>query len=317
MDLALKDLGGTGGGPVRLVYEDNQGKSAVAVTTVQKLVDRDKVPVVVGSASSAVTMAMAKVANERKVVVFSAIASSPELSTKGGPFFFRVAPSDTAQAKIMADWLREAGLDRVAVLYLANTWGQSLFEAVKKDLEASGGAVVASEAIQEGQTDFRTQIEKFKSSGAQAFYVITHGKEGGTFVKQARQLKVEAPLFGADVWSSPEFLEVGGPSTEGCRYVAPAKLSGAEYDRFAARYKAAYGEEPDVYAAYSYDAVGILAAAARSGARTGEQLRSYLAKPKPFAGVSGVVTFDGNGDVVGRGFDRYQVRGGKAELLTQ
>jgi len=303
------------GTSIQVLFEDDQNKTATGVAATQKLIDQNKVPVVIGSAASAVTMALTNVGNERKVVIFTPMASSPELSEKGGPFFFRVAPSDTAQAKIVADWFKEQGINKIAVLYFANTWGQSLFDAVSKYMKVNGGEVTASEGIQEGQMDFRTQIEKFKQSGAQAYYVVTQGKEGGAFVKQARQLGVKVPLYGGDVWSSPEFISVGGKAAEGCRLVAPAKPSGERFDKFAAAYKQKYGEEPDVYAAYSYDTAMILANAVKSGAKTGEQIREYLTTMKPYPGISGDLSFDSHGDVVGGRFDRFEIRDGKVTKL--
>ena len=317
MELALKDLAGKGEAPIKIVFEDDQGKTPLAVSAMTKLIDINKAPAILGSASSGVTMAMTGVANKRKVVVLSPLASSPELTTKGGPFFFRMAPSDTAQAAIMVEWMKKEGHTKIAILYIATTWGQSLFEAVKSGWEANGGQVTVSDSVQEGDSDFRTQIEKFKQSGATAFYVATHGREGGAFVKQARQLGVEVPFYGADVWSSPEFVEVGGAAVEGCKLIAPAKLSGPRYDAFAARYRKEYNEDPEVYAGYSYDAVMILAGAVSSGATTGEGIRNYLSKMVPFEGVSGTVSFDAHGDVIGQGFDRYIIKDGKPALIAK
>jgi branched-chain amino acid transport system substrate-binding protein len=145
--------------------------------------------------------------------------------------------------------------------------------------------------------------------------VVTHGKEGGAFVKQARQLGVKVPLYGGDVWSSPEFVNVGGKAVEGCRLVAPAKPAGERFDNFAAAYKQKYGEEPDVYAAYSYDTAMILADAVKSGAKTGEDIRKYLTTMKPHQGISGDLSFDSHGDVVGGKFDRFEIKGGKVSKL--
>jgi branched-chain amino acid transport system substrate-binding protein len=315
MELAIADLQNQGKTPIRLIFEDDQGKTPVAVSVTQHLIDRDKAPVVVGSAASSQTMAMASIGNRREVVIFSPIASSPELSTKGGDYFFRVAPSDTAQASVMANWLKELGIKKIAVLYFANTWGQSLFEAIGKDLGSFWGMIVSSDGIQEGQTDFRTQIEKFKGSQAEAFYVITHGKEGGNFVKQAEQLQVKVPIFGGDVWSSPEFVEVGGKAAEGCRLVAPAKLAGAKYEHFASEYAARYKEQPEVYAAYSYDTIMVLSQAVQSGAATGKAIRNYLLDMPSYQGVSGDIRFDKHGDKIGGGFDRYIIKEGKLQVV--
>nr|VFK45568.1 MAG: branched-chain amino acid transport system substrate-binding protein [Candidatus Kentron sp. TC] len=317
IDFAIRELGEQGSVAISMVYEDDQDKTQLAVAALQKLANIEKVPAILGSASSGVTLALAGPANQRKIVLLSPIASSPELTTKGGAFFFRVAPADDAQAKSMAEWLLAEGHRKVAVLYMATSWGQSLFEAVSKHLQAGGGEVIASDSVQVGESDFRIQIGKFKQAEPDVFYVATHGKEGGAFVKQARAMGVSVPFYGADVWSSPEFISVGGKATEGCRLIAPAKPAGSAFDGFAERFEAVHGEAPDVYAAYSYDAAMILAKAVADGAKTGEEIRKWLSTMEPHAGVSGPVSFDENGDVVGRSFDRFEIQGGKLSLVEQ
>ena len=317
MQLAQKDWKAHGKPEIGLIFEDDQSETSKAVTATQKLIDINKVPVVVGSAASSVTMGMTTVGNQRHVVIFSPIASSPELSSKGGSFFFRVAPSDTAQAKIMADWFKEKGIKKIAVLYASDTWGQSLFEAIKTYHGQNGGTIVAEEGIQKGQTEFRTQLTKFKTTGADAFYAIVYPKDGGAFFKQAKQLKITTSVYGGDVWISPEFVEVAGSAAEGAFFVAPAKLSGTKFDQFVAAYKQAYGEDPEVYAAYSYDTFMVLANAIQSGARTGEAIRVYLSKMPPYDGVSGSFQFDAHGDVIGKGFDRFTIQAGKPAKVSQ
>jgi len=317
IDLAIRVLKEKGSSTVSIVYEDDQDKTQLAIAALQKLANFEKVPAILGSASSGATLALAGPANQRKIVLLSSIASSPELTTKGGAFFFRVAPADDAQAKSMAKWLLAEGHKKVAVLYMATSWGQSLFEAVSKQLQAGGAEVVASDSVQVGESDFRIQIEKFRQSGADVFYGATHGKEGGAFVKQARAMGVSVPFYGADVWSSPEFVSVGGEAAEGCRLIAPAKPAGPAFDAFAGHFEKVYGEAPDVYAAYSYDAAMILARAVADGAKTGEEIRKWLSNMEPHAGVSGPVSFDENGDVVGRSFDRFEIKGGKLGLIAE
>ena len=77
---------------MEIIYEDDNGKAANAVSAMEKLISVNKVPLVLGSAGSSVTLAMCPIANREKVVLITPISSSKELTEKGGPFFFRVVP---------------------------------------------------------------------------------------------------------------------------------------------------------------------------------------------------------------------------------
>ena len=311
MELAIEEISRKGKPAIHLAFEDGRGETSPSVAAARKLIDQQGVPVVIGAAASSVTMALTVVGNQNHVVIFTPIASSPELTTKGGPYFFRLAPSDALQARIMAGWFNELGYDKIAVLYVADTWGQSLYETVKAGVESHGGEVVLAESAQDGQADFRVEIEKFKRSNADAFYIVARPKDGGTFVKQAKQMDVKRPLFGADVWGSPEHVAVGGSAIEGGRFVAPAGLKGDAYDRFAEAFRKKYGEDPDVYAAYAYDTVMLFDQLAQEGARSGPEFRQALQELDEYSGVSGSFHFDENGDCVGLSFERYEYRNEK------
>ena len=110
------------------------------------------------------------------------------------------------------------------------------------------------------------------------------------------------PIYGADVWGSPELLESAGDAANGVKIIVPTKYAGAVYQNFADRFKQRYGQEPDVYAAYSYDMTKLISQAINKG-RDGSVIRDYLRQASS-DGVTGTTRFDDHGDVIGKGFDR-------------
>lgn len=305
IDLAVAEInanGGLGGRPVEVIYEDDQGKAATAVSAMEKLISVNKVPVVMGSAGSSVTLAMCPTANREKVVLISPISSSKELTEKGGPFFFRVCPSDVVQAAMMAEWLKEDGRKRAAVVFLNTSWGQGLKDEFLQRFKALGGEVVSVEACNEGDRDLRAQLTKVKAAAPDALYGITHGREGGALLRQAKDLGFDKPVYGADVWGSPELVETAGEAASGVKIIVPAKFGGQRYAVFASSFKERYGAEPDTYASLSFDMMNIVSAALAK-ARGGDSIRAALTQVR-YDGVTGITTFDRNGDVVGKGFQR-------------
>ncbi len=310
IDLAVEEInqaGGLGGKKIIVAYEDDKGKANEAVNAMNKLITINKVPVIMGSAGSSVTLAMAPVANKNNIVLITPISSSKELTDKGGAYFFRVCPSDAFQSRILADWIWDKGYKTVGMIYVNNSWGQGLKDEFIASYEKKGGKVVTAEATMEGQKDFKTVISKVMGSKPDALFTPTYGIEGGIMLKQLKEMKAKLPIFGADVWSSPELLTSAGNAAEGIYLTLPAKPSGAKYDAFAQKFKAKYGKEPDVYAAYSYDMLQIIAQGLKEGNITGEKLQAYLRSMPSFDGVTGTSKFDEHGDVTTKSFSMQQI----------
>jgi branched-chain amino acid transport system substrate-binding protein len=129
IELAVEELnaaGGLLGRSVQVDFQDDRNDKKEAVSIMTKFATIDKVPVVFGSAGSSVSLAIAPLANRHKVILISPISSSSQLSTEGGPYFFRSVPADDLQAEILANWVHESGAKQVAVVYTNNSWGKPL-----------------------------------------------------------------------------------------------------------------------------------------------------------------------------------------------
>lgn len=179
IELALERIENSGGPAITVEFQDGKGDAKESVTLMNKFCSIDKVPVVIGAAASSVSLAMAPVANRNQVLQISPISSSPELTDKGGDYFFRVCPSDAFQAVILAKWMIEMGVKSVGILYVNNSWGGSLKDRFVTEFKSLGGTIVTEEACLEGDRDFRTQLTKIISLKPDAIYSPTYGKEGG------------------------------------------------------------------------------------------------------------------------------------------
>lgn len=305
IDLAIEEVnadGGVNSKRIRVIYEDTQGKSAPAISAAQKLISVNNVPLIFGAAASSVSVALGPIANREKVVLISPISSSKELTKEGGPYFFRTCPSDVVQAGMMADWLIEDGRKTAGVIFVNNSWGQGLKDEFVERFQEKGGKVVAIESCKEADRELRTQLSKLKKASPAAIYGITYGREGGAFLRQAKELAIDIPMYGADVWGAPELIETAGNAATGVKIIRPEKFEGPKYDAFAKKFKEQYAQDPDVYASYAYDMAYIVAVALKK-ATNGEALRNAVSATE-YDGVTGMTRFDENGDVVGKGFAR-------------
>lgn len=313
IDLAIEEInggGGIGGLKIMPIYEDDQNQPMLGANIMTKFATVDKVPVVIGSAGSTVTLAMTPIANRTKTLLISPISSSPKLTKEGGEYFFRICPSDILQAKILAKWIYEDGNRKVGILYVNNEWGVPIKDAFIQEFSTLGGNIPVIEASNEGDRDFRTQLVKIAAQDPDAIFSPTYPKEGGIILKQIKELGIKVRIYAGDPWSGQELIETAGGSANGVFLTVPAEYKGSEYIKFTNKYKEKYGIEPDINAAFGYDALKAVAMAIEMDGIIGEEIKNAM-KNVDFQGVSGHIEFDENGDLSSEAFARKVIKNGK------
>jgi len=318
IELALDEINSNeqSGIKIKVDFQDGEGDAKTSVNIMNKFSNIDKYPVVIGAAASSVSLAIAPVANRNQVVQISPISSSPELTIKGGDYFFRVCPSDAFQAVILAKWMRELNIETVGVLFVNNSWGASLKKQFVDEFQSFGGKVSGIESTDEGDRDFRTQLAKLIADKPDAIYCPTYGKEGGVILKQVRELGYKNQIFGSDVWSSPELITSAGVAAEGVKIVKPAQYEGEAFKVFRNAFLAKYEVESDVYSAYSYDITMILWKAILAGKTDGRDIREYLLNMPLHSGTTGETKFDENGDCNSKEFSKIFINNGIHQIIN-
>jgi branched-chain amino acid transport system substrate-binding protein len=136
-------------------------------------------------------------------------------------------------------------------------------------------------------------------------------------LRQAAELKLGLPLFfQTEALDDPAVIRRAGAAAEGATYILPAKPTGAAADDFARSYRERYGKAPELFAAEAYDVVmlifNILNA---SPALTPDALKDGLYRTQGYAGASGMISFDQNGDVL-KPMAIKQIKDGKPVVVT-
>jgi branched-chain amino acid transport system substrate-binding protein len=112
-----------------------------------------------------------------------------------------------------------------------------------------------------------------------------------------------------DTFDDPLVIATAGKASEGTIYVVPAdQATGA----FKAAFKAKYGKDPSIYNAMNYDSFNLLALAIQRGGNDGTAIKNELYKIRDYAGASGTITIDSNGDAINRPMMLKIVKDGKA-----
>jgi len=291
--------GGINGKKVSVVYEDSRGVGKDGVSAMQKLITVHDTPVVIGGLFSSVTLAVAPVAERNRVVLLSPTSSAPKI-TDAGDYIFRNCASDVFEGKVMADAaFQKLNIQKIAILYINNDYGIGIIDVFKKTFASNGGQVVAEEAFARGAVDFRSQLTKIAALQADGIYIVGY-KELGHLLKQAHELGIKTQFMSTVMFEDPEILSVAGNAGEGVIYSARAYDPNSDephIKEFVTAFKQRYGGEPDIFAAYAYDAARILVQAMKEGGLSSDEIRDYVYSIRDFPGVTGITSFDEKGDV--------------------
>jgi len=321
IEIALNERNNAAAGSqIQIIYEDNKGDPKSGVSAMEKLININKVPVVLGGMASSIALAEAPIANRNLVVLMCTFASSPEI-TNAGDYVFRIMPSDAYQGLVSADWVNALGYKKVAILYTHNDWGLALKDVFEENFSKLG-KIVHIEGINPEEKDFRSVLTKIKEKQPDAIFMPTYPKEGAILVKQAKELGINAKIFGGDPWANEDFIKGAGDSAESVLYTAPMKYQGQEYQHFAQVYKEKYKEEPDLSASAGYDSIRVIIFAIENLENekkeiTGQNIKNILYTVMNFPGATGLTTFDENGDVKGKGFAKMVIKNGKSIEWTK
>lgn len=304
IDLAINEenqKGGINGKKIKILYEDTQQKPDLGVAAFKKLILIEKVQAVIGELSSSVTLAVAPVANQNKIVLLSPAASSPKI-TDAGDYIFRVCASDIFEGKVMAEFsMNKLKYKKVSILYINNEYGLGIKNVFNSVYIENGGEIVSIESFDQGTSDFRTQLLKIKVTNPQAIYLVGYAPEMAIALRQIKELRIKVPILSSYEAENPKILEVSGNAAEGIIYSAydyDPKKENLLVQSFVKEYKINYGEEPNIVAALGYDSAKIMIEALKEArVISGDEIKNSLYNIKKYPGVTGITSFDRNGDV--------------------
>lgn len=310
----VNEAGGIDGKKVEIVVQDDKGDSNEAVNVANKFVSDKSILAVVGHFNSSATLATAPVYNKNKIVEISPSSSAPGV-TDAGEYTFRVITTDAFQADYLANWTKELGYGKVALIYEQSDFGLGLLDVYKKSAPANNIDIVAAEAYNPGDKDFSTVLTKIKEKQPEAIFIGGFYNEAALIAQQAKKLNLNVDFIGVDSLYSEALLDLGKDSVEGFKLIGFFFPGGenAEATKFAEQYQAAYNSKPDTYAAYSYVATSVVLEAIKEKGADRESIKTYLETLKDYKGATGILSFDENGDVITTP-SRLTIQDGKFEL---
>ena len=313
IELAVDEInakGGINGKKLAILFEDGQCDAKASATAAKKLTEIDNVPAILGGACSSETMGAAPIAEKAGVVMLSNCSSNPAI-TNMGDYIFRAYPSDSFQGKIGAEIaFSKIGAKKIAILSCQSDWCTGIKKVFKENFLALGGQIAAEEEFAQGATDLRTQWLKVKEAAPEMVYFLAYPEETVPALRQAKELGIEVKMLGADAWGDPAIWEQLNGAGDGKMYTEPfSPLTDAFKE---AMQKKTGKSDISVCSPQAYDAVYILADALKKCGGGSACIKNELYAVKGYAGVSGTIGFDPNGDLTTADYAVKIVQNGKA-----
>lgn len=311
------------GKKVELVIADTKSDKVEAANAASRLIEKDKVPAMIGCWSSSQSMAAGDVAKKAKIPVVGTACTNP-LVTKGNEYYFRVCFIDPFQGTVMADYaFNKLKAKKAAIIQeVSNDYAVGLakfFTDAFKNLTGDSQSIIALANYNTGDQDFSAQLTDIKSKNPDVIFAPGNFTEAALVIKQARQLGITCPIIGGDSFETPEFLKVGGDAVEGSvfsTFFDAEKPLTKETEKFLAEYKKKNGDkEPAAITVLAYDAyILLLDSIKRTGSTDSEKIREELAKTKDFQGAAGVINFDEDRNAIKAAIIK-EVKDGKFKYL--
>ena len=299
----INAAGGINGRMIELIVEDEKCNAQDAITAYRKLTDVDGVKIILGTSCSGAMLGAAPLAEGEGVVMFSGLATNPDIAN-AGDYIFRTAMSDAQVGIDTGNVLWADGVRTLATITEATDYAEGVRRTSVEQFEKRGGQLVGEERYASDVTDFRSQITKLLNANPDGLHVAAQSEfSGGTIVKQARELGYEGPIYSDIVPIGTTALEIAGDAATGMKAITadldPANSKAQEViTNFREKYD--YVTLP-WYLGSAYDDVYITAECLKQTEddQDADGFRDCLYDVTWSGAIGNNYSFDENGEVVG------------------
>ena len=320
--------GGVLGRPLELVHYDDGSDASKANGFAKRLIESDKVDVLVGGTTTGSTMSIVPLV-EKAGVPFISLAGAVVIIEPVKKFVFKTPHTDRMAAEKVFEDMRKRNLTKVALFSETSGFGQSGKKETESVAAKYGITLVANETYGPKDTDMSPQLTKIKNTpGVQAVFIFGLGQGPAIATKNYKQLGINLPLYHAHGVGSEEFIKLAGPAADGVRLPAAAllvadKLPDNDVQKpvsvaYTKAYTAKWNRDISTFGGNAYDGLMIaVEAIKRAGGTDKAKVRDAIEATKGYVGTGGVVNMSAS-DHMGldlSAFRMLEVRNGEWALV--
>ena len=197
--IALAELnakGGINGKKIDLDFYDDQSKPDQAVQGVNKLVDQDHVPIILGSYSSESTRAIVPVVTAKQVPLIIPTAVADNIMQTGSSWIFRLCAGSGDYARATLSFLKNNGNPKkLAIVYENTNFGLANYKSMNEQAPAAGLDVIDAEAYQASSPDYKALLQRVKSKNPDVVYFASYLLDATTLMRQSEQVNFNPKYY--------------------------------------------------------------------------------------------------------------------------
>ncbi len=296
LDEQLKKEGGIDGRPVELIIEDDQSTEDAAAEAMNRLVNQEKVDIVLGASRTGPSLAMKATAESSKTPMISMAANQKIVD--GASYVFKTAQNDRVVIERMIDYMAQQGYESVGLARDASGFGEGVQEMIDEVGADKGIKVTGTERFAPDATDFTAQMVNLRNTKADVNVIWGIPPAAALAQKAYRQLGVTAPVMQSHGIGNQVFLDTAGSAGDGLvaplgRLVVADQLADDDpqkpvIESFIKDYTARWNMGPSTFSGHAYDAWQLAIQALTAVGTDKQAIRDHLEQVDGYIGISGV-----------------------------
>ena len=264
----INEQGGIGGRKLKLLVEDSKYDPKNAVLAAQKLVNQDKIFMMVGHIGTAQNMAAMPVQFQKNVINFLPVTAAREMYEPFHKLKYSFAATYYDQMRMsLPKLVKEKGAKKVCTVYQDDEFGLEVVRGAKEGLKSIGMEMAEEASFKRGATEFGSQMQKLAAAQCDFVVLGTIIRETVGTIATARKLGFNPTFMGSSAAYTDLIHKLGGPAMNGLYATMtvqnPYLDDASQPIRFwAAKYKTKFNEDPTVFSVYGYSIIDVFASAA-------------------------------------------------------
>ena len=299
----INSEGGINGVPLKIILADDESSQEKATQEANRLVNDEKVLVLLGSSGSGESLAIKGIAMQQQVPMISAAASTHIVEpVEDAKWVFKTPQSDRHAVERVYMYLKEQGISKIGTIIDSNAFGSSGLEQMEALADEYDIDIVAKESYNTQDPDMSAQLTKINSAKAEAIVVWGTNPGPAVVAKNTRDLGIDLPIIGSHGIANQNFITLAEDAAEGVviptgKLLFPDQIAedDIQFDVISTFYKDytdKYSSEPTNFGSYGYDNLMLVIEALKNGATDRESIREYLENDiTNWIGTTGIYNF--------------------------
>ena len=322
IQLAVKQInakGGMNGQPVELIVYDSQGIPEEAVKVVTRLIEVDKINIMIGDLISSCLLAAGKIINDNKMLTIGT-GLSPTWMEQGWEYIWRACVNNGRTMPVAAQTIYNMGIRTMGVMHGQDDANMSAWNSFRSAGEKIGLKFTTAETYVEGDTDFSGQVAKIINTNPDAVLMSSHGPTMGSFLRQLRAQGYNKIVLVKETFTT-DSIQQAGPASDGVVFIypyvtynSPDECNEPLLRTFLEEYFKEFRQMPIQEHSYrAYDSMSVLfAAAQKAGSNDTAAIMEALKTISNFKALVGTLDFTkGDREGVSGDIGGFVIIGGK------